>query len=289
MKMKKIVFLTLIFLSVNVANAQSSFFGGNDNQSIGDVLNTNCCLMGKNIIKGDVGMAYSKITFANIEGGFTDYNRITSNVNLTISLYKDLQIRTSFYFDLNDDKTKPHWLSNMFYSIGYYNWRNNTFSYGYENYQPNKFDGTFNFFDNMKRGFFFTSFNHYLIKDKSALKFDESSQIFVTPFVRYSPEYTDRFGTTVLGNNKLTLGTSMRYVIYKNIYIEGAVYYYPQKDTQLPWDPDFTYGFGLFDWRSFKLNISYGNWIANRFPWNDKEMKNDFKKNTPLPREYFAW
>ncbi len=279
----------LMLLSVNMTNAQSSFFGGSDNSSIGGLLNTNCCLMGKGVIKGDVGFAYSKITFANIEGGYTDYNRVASNVNLTVMLYKDFQIRTSLFFDLNDNKTKPHWLSNMFYSIGYYNWRNNTFSYGYENYQPNRFDGTFDFIDNMKRGFLFTSFNHYLIGSNSSLKLDESSQIFVSPFVRYSPEYTDRSGTTVLGNNKIVLGTSMRYVIYKNIYVEGAVYLYPQKETQLPWDPDFTYGFGLFDWRSFKLNISYGNWIANRFPWNDKEMKNDFMNGEFKMNFTFAW
>ena len=43
----------------------------------------------------------------------------------------------------------------MFYSLGVYNWKDNTFSYGYENYQPNRFDGSYNFLTNMKRGFFF--------------------------------------------------------------------------------------------------------------------------------------
>jgi hypothetical protein len=287
--MKKILVLLMIVM-FQMMNAQGNFFSGEQsNKSMGDLFNTNCCLMGKRVINGDVGLAYSKITYANVEGAYTDFDRFATNVNLTVKLYKDLQIRTSFYFDLNDDKNKPHWLSNVFYAIGYYNWRNNTFSYGYENYQPNKFDGSFNFFDNMKRGFFFTSFNHYLIKDNGALKLDESSQIYVSPFVRYSPEYTDRTGTTVLGNNKIVLGTSMRYVIWKNIYVEGAVYYYPQKDTKLPWDPDYTYGFGLFNWRSFKLNLSYGNWIANRFSAKDKEMKNDFMNGEFKAVFTFAW
>ncbi len=50
------------------------------------------------------------------------------------------------------------------------------------------------------------------------------------------------------------------------------LHYYPIGETKLPWDADFTYGFGISDWRAFKLNFSYGNWIANRFPWNMKEL-----------------
>ena len=36
---------------------------------------------------------------------------------------------------------------------------------------------------------------------------------------------------------------------------------------QQPWDPDFTYGFGLFDYRSNRVSIQYSNYSGNRFPW----------------------
>jgi hypothetical protein len=38
----------------------------------------------------------------------------------------------------------------------------------------------------------------------------------------------------------------------------------------MPWDPDYTYGFGYFDWRSFRLSLTYGNWAINRWPGRKK-------------------
>ncbi|MFL5752299.1 MAG: hypothetical protein ACJ76F_02745, partial [Bacteroidia bacterium] len=37
---------------------------------------------------------------------------------------------------------------------------------------------------------------------------------------------------------------------------------------KLPWDPDYSYGFGYFDWRNFRISLTYGNWAINRLPWN---------------------
>jgi hypothetical protein len=53
--------------------------------------------------------------------------------------------------------------------------------------------------------------------------------------------------------------------------VEGAVYYYfSPMFTQLPWDPDYSYGFGYFDWRSFRVSLTYGNWAINRFGGKNK-------------------
>jgi len=273
-KMKKLLALIMIIWMQSIF--AQGFFHDGTSQTMRDVLQADCCLLGQYKINGYVGMFYNKITYLSPDEQEVNYDRYGINFNVTTKFYKEFQLRLSFYSDLNQDDTKPKWLSNLYYSIGNYNWRDKTFSYGYENYQPNRFDGTYNWWDNMKRGFFFVSYNYYLINGGSKLKIDETSQIYVSPFVRYQPEYTDRYGVEVLGYHKTVLGTSVRYAIARKFYIEGAVYFYPKADSKMPWDPDFTYGFGLFDWRSFKLNVSYGNWIANRFPWNDKEMKNDF-------------
>jgi hypothetical protein len=271
---KLLIIFTLVMLQNVIAQGYNN--RGREKATMKEVLNSDCCLLGSYKITGYLGAYYNKITYLDPEEKEIDYDRYGFNFFVSTKFYKEFQLRLSLYADMNQDKTKPKWLSNLYYSLGNYNWRNKTFSYGYENYQPNRFDGTYNWLDNMKRGFFFVSYNYYLLSDRSSMMLDETSQIYLSPFVRYQLEYTDRYGEKVLGNNKFTIGMASRYVIWHNIYVEGAVYFYPNQESKVPWDPDFTYGFGYFDWRSFKVNFSYGNWIANRFPWNDKEMKNDF-------------
>ncbi|NPA46428.1 MAG: hypothetical protein GXO24_04345 [Chlorobi bacterium] len=272
--MKK-YFLIFAFLLTGFAHAQG-FYTDKAAVTLGKKLNAHCCWAGQYRITGDVGLMMNKISYEKTPGQYTDFMRVASTYSLGIKFYKELQIRLSFMADHHHNADQPQWLSNLYYAVGWYNWRNKTFSYGYENYQPNRFDGSYDWLQNMKRGFFFVSYNYQLIPPQSRFKLDPTTQIHLSPFIRYQPEYTDRYGLQVLGHHKWILGTAARYVIWKNIYAEGAVYFYPQKNTVLPWDPDYTYGFGLFDWRNFSLNISYGNWIANRFPWNRKEMKNDF-------------
>ncbi len=272
--MKKLLNLWFLFALTGLF-AQDFYNPGS--QTVGDLLNSSCCWLGKYKISGSVGGFFSKITYLKQPGRYTDYQRYGTNANLTVKFYKEFQVRLMFYADFNQNDDKPSWLSNLYYNIGNYDWHNKSFSYGYENYQPNRFDGSYNFFENMKRGFFFVSYNYYLLGEgENPLKLDKTSQIYLSPFIRYQPEYTDRYGEKVLGYHKTVLGTAARYVIWNNFYVESAVYFYPVKKSKMPWDPDFTYGFGYFNWRSFKINFSYGNWIANRFPWNEKEMKNDF-------------
>ncbi len=285
--MKKYLFITILWFTQSLF--AQGFYHDGTSKTMQDVLKADCCLLGQYKINGSIGMFFNKITYLDPMKNEINYNRYGANFNITAKFYKEVQLRLSFYADLNQDQTKPKWLSNVYYAFGNYNWRDMTFSYGYENYQPNRFDGSYDFWENMKRGFFFVSFNYYAINGGSKLKIDESSQIYLSPFIRYQPEYTDRYGVKVLGNHKLILGASSRYVIARNFYIEGAVYFYPKSESKVPWDPDFTYGFGLFDWKSFKVNFSYGNWIANRFPWNKKEMKNDFSNGEFKLQFTYIW
>ena len=273
--MKKLI-ISFLLLSFQLNFAQGFYNGGNESATMQDVIQKDCCLLGQYKISGSIGTYFNKITYLSPVNKEINYNRYGFNFNVNTKFYKEFQLRLSFFADLNQDKNKPKWLSNLYYSLGVYNWKDKTFSYGYENYQPNRFDGSYNFLTNLKRGFFFVNYNYYLLKNESKLKLDRTTQIYISPFVRYQLEYTDRYGVKVEGNNKFTLGTSARYVIWHNFYVEGAMYYYPDAKSELPWDPDYTYGFGYFDWKSFKLNFSYGNWIANRFPGRDKQMKNDF-------------
>ena len=123
--------------------------------------------------------------------------------------------------------------------------------------------------------YYFLSYSQSLNERiRNAIKFDESTNFKVSYFYRYSIRYRDELNRTFFNGGKSVLGISARYTIFKNIYAEGAVYYYPEKYKRQAWDPDFTYGFGYFDWRSFRLSLTYGNWAINRWPGE----KNPFPK-----------
>jgi hypothetical protein len=282
----------LIFLALGIS---FNFVYPQDNnhpRHFGDLFNSSKFLLGKEIFKGDVGSALSKISFINNEGNFTEFFRFTTKINFNINLYKDFYFKNTFYIDQTNTDEFPLWLASHFYSIGVYNWRNKTFSYGYENFQPNRFFNVqFDYWTNMKRGFFFVSYNYEISAPKALKKsifFDTTTKFLVVPLVRLQPVYVNALNESV-GILRPTIGTNLRYVMFKNIYVESGLFYYPIAGTRLPWDPDFTYGFGIFDWQAFKINFTYGNWIANRFPWFDKEMKHGFMNGEFVLSLNYVW
>ncbi len=262
------------FLTLSILLNLTIFAQEYDN--LGQKLRIHNAIMGKSIIKGQTGMGITQITYQPIDNKLIDFTRLYTNFAFDINPEEHFHIRTQIFVDFFKNENTPPWLSNMYYQIGWYNWHNQSLSFGYENYGPNQFNKKTDWFANFKRGFVFASYNIDLLSDYANMKFDETSQIRITPTLRYSYEYPEARSNLKGGNHKFILGSSIRWSIARKFYIEGAAYYYPKKETQLPWDPDFTYGFGYFNWHAFKMNISYGNWIANRFPWNKKEMEHHF-------------
>jgi hypothetical protein len=285
MKIKLLFIFTIISL---LAEAQEKKYP----EHFGDIFKSNKLLLGKTIFKGDVGFATSKISFVNNSNELTEFYRFTSKVNFNINPFKDFYIKNTFYFDLIQNPDAPLWLSNHFYAFGFYNWRHKTFSYGYENYQPNRFSNAqFDYWTNMKRGLFFVSYNYEFNKErnpKNPFFFDKTTKFLIVPKILAQPEFVDANNQT-LGYIKPILSTNFRYVFFKNIYVETGLFYYPIQKTKLPWDPDFTYGFGISDWRAFKINLTYGNWIANRYPWANKEMKHGFMNGEFTLNINYAW
>jgi hypothetical protein len=285
MKIKLLFIFTIISL---LAEAQEKKYP----EHFGDIFKSDKLLLGKKIFKGDVGFATSKISFVNDFNEPIEFYRLTSKVNFNINPFKDFYIKNTFYFDLVQNPDAPLWLSNHFYAIGVYNWRHKTFSYGYENYQPNRFNNAqFDYWTNMKRGLFFVSYNYEFNKERNPtnpLFFDETAKFLIVPKILVQPEFVDATNQT-LGYIKLIMNANFRYVFFKNIYLETGLFYYPIQKTKLPWDPDFTYGFGISDWRAFKINLTYGNWIANRYPWANKEMKHGFMNGEFTLNINYAW
>lgn len=261
-------------------------------EHFGDIFKSNKLLLGKKILKGDAGFATSKISFVNNFNELTEFYRVNSKINFNINPFKDFYIKNTFYFDLIRNPDVPLWLGNHFYAIGIYNWRHKTFSYGYENFQPNRFSNAqFDYWTNMKRGLFFASYNYEFNKErnpKNPLFFDKTAKFLIGPLLRVQPEFVDA-NNIKFGYIKPIIGSNFRCVFYKNMFVETGFFYYPIGKTKLPWDPDFTYGFGIADWRAFKINLSYGNWIANRFPWADKEMKHGFMNGEFTLNINYAW
>jgi hypothetical protein len=246
-----------------------------DMKDMRDVTHKDRYLMGKNRISGNITYNTQRIV---LDDGKELHNEYRSALGFftRIRFFEQFSFNTTFYYDFNP-KAAAFWTSNYTYSIGRYNWKPYRFNYGYENYLNNRYkDNIKQVGDKFLQGYYFLSFSHPLFDTMpKVFRFDESSSFKVTYFARYSIKYMDKFNhlNGGLDNGKFILGAGMRYTIIKKFYIEGAVYYYPEMNKKQPWDPDYSYGFGYFDWRSFRLSLTYGNWAVNRFPWNHMEYK----------------
>lgn len=236
-----------------------------------DVFHKDRYLMGKKRISGNISYNTGRVM---VDDGEKIHNEYRNAIGFftRIRFFEEFSFNTIFYKDFNR-KAATRWISDYSYSIGRYNWRANKFNYGYENYINNKYsDNLKTFKEKFLEGYYFLSFNQNLSEDLTKkIKLDSTTSVKVTYFTRYSIKYRDENEVThgSLLNGKPTLGASLRATLFRNIYVESAVYFYFNPAIQKqPWDPDYTYGFGYFDWRSFRCSVTYGNWAINRFPWN---------------------
>ncbi|HEX8516247.1 MAG TPA: hypothetical protein VF868_08610 [Bacteroidia bacterium] len=246
-----------------------------DMKDMRDVTHKDRFLMGKNRISGNISYNTQRIV---LDDGKELHNEMRSAIGFftRIRFFEQFSFNTTFYVDFNP-KAAAFWTSNFTYSIARYAWKPNRFNYGYENYLNNRYkDNLTEMGNKFLEGYYFLSFGHNLFDTMpKIINFDESSLIKVTYFARYSIKYRDAFNQIHggLDQGKLILGTALRYTFIKKLYVEGAIYYYPEQYKKQPWDPDYTYGFGYFDYRAFRISVSYGNWAVNRFPWNKMEYK----------------
>lgn len=237
-----------------------------------DVTHKDKLLMGKNRISGNYSYNFQRIILSNEP--YHEEWRSALGIYTKIRFWEQFSFNSTFYIDFNK-AASAKWTSNFTYSIGRYNWKPNRFNFGYENYVNNRYSDSWKEIGNkFLEGYYFLSYsNNAGEKVMDKIKFDESTNIRATYFARYSIKYRDQFDKIHGGliSGKTILGAGIRYTIMKKIYVEGALYYYPETKKKQAWDPDYTYGFGYFDWRSFRISLSYGNWAVNRFPWEKQE------------------
>jgi hypothetical protein len=240
-----------------------------------DVFHVDKYLLGRNRFSGNLSYNFQRVVLKDFPEFEAQYRNALAFF-IRWRFYEEISLNTTFYYDFNK-KAAARWISDFMYSIGRYNWRPWKLNFGYENYQNNKYtDNPEQLWQKMTEGYFFLAYG-IALPDRflNKIRLDSTSNFRFTPFARWGFRYRDEL-EQVRYEGKPTVGTSLRLTLFWNIYVEGATYYYftDAGFRQLPWDPDYTYGFGYFDWRAFRLSLTYGNWAVNRFPWKKKEMPN---------------
>ena len=248
-----------------------------DMKNMRDVFHKDKFLMGKKRIYGNVSYNAGRIVIEDEKHVMHNELRSAMGFYTRIRFFEEFCFNTTFYKNFNKE-TNVRWISDFDYSIGRYNWRPNKFNFGYENYVNNKYtDNLKTFSQKFMEGYYFLSYNNNLSeKLTKKIALDSTTNLKFIYFVRYSINYRDEFDVEhgSLFSGKPTLGVSMRYTIFRGIYIEGATYFYFHPAVQKqPWDPDYSYGFGYFNYRAFRCSLTYANWAVNRFPWNESAYK----------------
>lgn len=247
-----------------------------DMENFGDVFRSRKFLLGHNRISGNISYNWGRVMKRDESGYYPVYRNAIGFFN-RIRFYEEFSLNTTFYKEF-EKEADVRWIGDFNYAIGRFTWRPNKFNYGYENYVNNKYTDSWEELGRkFMEGSYFLTYSHFLpekVMDK--IKIDSTSNFRLTYYMKYAIKYRDENEVQHGGvfNGKPIMGVAARYTILWNIYMEGAVNYYfnPAKHKQ-PWDPDFTYGFGYFDWRAFRVSATYGNWAINRFPWNKDELK----------------
>ncbi len=200
--------------------------------------------------------------------GPTNYNT-TATLSLKYTIAGSWFVSTSFYHYI-DDEQQQAWNPDFTYVFGYSDWRPYTFSLVYSNYGGNRFSP--------EAGGNRTEFNQgtwalgwkFPITSplKDWLSFTEDGAIGCQVDYNLTPEFFDLNSVSYKENHQ-TVSLGCKYSIFGNWYINGTAFYYFDKSQQQPWNPDYTYGFGYFDWRPGTITLQYNNYSGNR--WNKSQ------------------
>ncbi|MFQ5628580.1 MAG: hypothetical protein ACE5I1_07455 [bacterium] len=202
-----------------------------------------------------------------------------ANTNITLSAgikYNPLSywyVAVTFYKYLRHDLQAP-WNPDFSYVFGYDDWHPYTFSLTYANYGgnrlfPDRANGEQR--TNFKGGSISLGWKFVLPANLERLfTIHSSGGIGGNLGLNLTPEYMD-LASLQVKKWKQTFSLGIKYGIYQWWYWNFTVYYYPHPEQQQPWDPDFTFGVGYFDWHPGAISIQYNNYAGNRYPWHDRK------------------
>jgi len=204
--------------------------------------------------------------------GPTNYNS-TATLSLKYTIAGSWFVSTSFYHYL-DSEQQQDWNPDFTYVFGYSDWRPYTLSLIYSNYGGNRFSPeSGNKYTEFNQGTWSLGWKFPITSPfKEWFTFTEEGAIGCQVDFNLTPEYFDLESIRYLRNQK-TLSLGCKYSIYGNWYVNGTGFYYFDPSYKQPWNPDFTYGFGYFDWRPGTITLQYNNYSGNR--WNSSKRAKD--------------
>lgn len=216
-------------------------------------------------LSGSLSWSYPLDKEPPAEGDGEEKRDITLNANFRYNPISYWFFNTTFYYHLDRDY-RQSWEPDFSYSFGYDDWHPYTFSLVYSNFGGNRLN------PDRDKGEHFTRFEEGTINLGWKFKLPKKLEYLfivhptgaVTGSVNYTltPRYFDEAsGETLDWKNRASL--AIKYTIYKWLYFNMTFYWYPHAHHQQPWDPDFTYGFGSFDWHPGAFNLQFNNYAGN--------------------------
>jgi hypothetical protein len=208
--------------------------------------------------------------------GFKYQGRFSNNLLLSASIRYSIVsswfFSTTIYKYINEYLKAP-WNPDFSYVFGYDDWRPYTLSLTYSNFGGNRLFPDKNkeeVFTDFLAGSFSLAWKFKIPKFlEKYFYIDKSSSLSGSFAYAITPKFFDLESLSTK-SFKQSFRISLRYNIIDYFYITSTFFFYPIPDQQQPWDPDFTYGFGFFDWHPGTISIQYNNYSGNRFPWNKK-------------------
>jgi|GEM_PF-6704670 len=175
----------------------------------------------------------------------------------------------AFYRYLYGDRQRP-WNPDFTYTFGYDDWHPDTISLVYGNYAGNRLrPASSETHAHFSEGTWSLGYKFRMPKALDPIfKADEKHEVICIVNAHVTPRYTTLQDTS-LQKYKRALSLGCRYMLPSNLYANLTVFYYPDHSQQQPWDPDFTYSFGYFDWRPGTISVQYNNYSGNRFAWRN--------------------
>ena len=176
--------------------------------------------------------------------------------------------RVVFYRYLHASEQQP-WNPDYAYSFGYEDWHPGAWSATYSNYTGTRWNpdallrpSRLNF----PQGLLATTYRFALPESmRSVFLAGDGDEAICTAGAELTPRYMDLASLTERGNRvAATLGC--RYTRPDGWFAGVVAFVYPRRFQQQPWDPDFTYSFGLLNVRPGTWSVWYSNYSGNRFP-----------------------
>jgi hypothetical protein len=160
------------------------------------------------------------------------------------------------------------WNPDFTYVFGYDDWHPYTLSLVYSNYGGNRWrpdDARGERRTRFREGGLSLGWKFLLPPRLEKLLLNPEGSLGCAAGFNDSPDYTD-LASGGLRHDKMSLSVGCKYTPFGWWYVNWKANYYPRPAQQQPWDPDFTYGFGYFDWHPGTISVQYNNYSGNRFP-----------------------